>query len=132
MPGPLPAVPGAKVVGALERAGFTVVRISRSHHMMRHPDGRTVVVPVHAGRDIAKGTLRNILAIIGMAMILIPDEGPVEELAPTPADPAFGDGVHARRPDVAEHGPDSGIGEDGVECAGTAAATPLAAWSAGT
>jgi predicted RNA binding protein YcfA (HicA-like mRNA interferase family) len=33
---------------------------------MRHPDGRTVVVPVHAGRGIAKGTLRNILAIIGM------------------------------------------------------------------
>jgi predicted RNA binding protein YcfA (HicA-like mRNA interferase family) len=30
---------------------------------MRHPDGRTIVVPVHAGRDIAKGTLRNILAI---------------------------------------------------------------------
>ena len=34
--------------------------------MLRHLDGRTVVVPVHAGRDIAKGTLRNILAIIGM------------------------------------------------------------------
>ena len=34
--------------------------------MMRHPDGRTVVIPIHAGRDIAKGTLRNILAIIGM------------------------------------------------------------------
>jgi len=33
---------------------------------MRQPDGRTVVVPVHAGRDIAKGTQRNILAIIGM------------------------------------------------------------------
>ena len=66
MPGPLSAVPGAKVVKALERAGFTVVRISGSHHVMRHPDGRTVVVPVHAGRDIAKGTLRNILAIIGM------------------------------------------------------------------
>lgn len=25
---------------------------------------------------------------------------------------------HARRPDVAEHGPDPGIGEDGVECGG--------------
>ena len=24
------------------------------------------MVPVHAGRDIAEGTLRNILAIIGM------------------------------------------------------------------
>jgi predicted RNA binding protein YcfA (HicA-like mRNA interferase family) len=33
---------------------------------MRHPYGRTVVVPVHVGRDIVKGTLRNILAIIGM------------------------------------------------------------------
>ena len=33
---------------------------------MRHLDGRTVAVPVHAGRDMAKGTLRNVLAIIGM------------------------------------------------------------------
>ena len=66
MPDALPAVPGAKVVRALERAEFTVARISGSHHVMRHPGGRTVVVPVHAGRDIAKGTLRNILALIGM------------------------------------------------------------------
>ena len=28
MPGGIPAVPGAKVVKALERAGFTVVRVS--------------------------------------------------------------------------------------------------------
>ncbi len=67
MPESLPAVPGVKVVRALEGGGgFTVVRISGSHRVMRHPDGRTVVVPVHAGRDMAKGTLRNILAIIGM------------------------------------------------------------------
>ena len=46
MPGSLPTITGAKVVRALERAGFTVVRISGSHHVMRHPDGRTVVVPV--------------------------------------------------------------------------------------
>jgi predicted RNA binding protein YcfA (HicA-like mRNA interferase family) len=66
MPDGIPAVPGTKVVRALERAGFTVTRISGSHHVMRHPDGRTVVVPVHGGRDVPKGTLRNILAIIGM------------------------------------------------------------------
>jgi predicted RNA binding protein YcfA (HicA-like mRNA interferase family) len=66
MPHALPAVSGAKLVKALERAGFTVTRISGSHRVMRHPDGRTVVVPVHAGRDMPKGTLRNILAIIGM------------------------------------------------------------------
>jgi predicted RNA binding protein YcfA (HicA-like mRNA interferase family) len=33
---------------------------------MRHPDGRTVPVPVHPGRDMPKGTLRNVLAIVGM------------------------------------------------------------------
>ena len=66
MPQAIPAVPGAKVVRALERVGFTVTRVSGSHHVMRHPDGRTVVVPVHGGRDVPKGTLRNILAIIGM------------------------------------------------------------------
>jgi predicted RNA binding protein YcfA (HicA-like mRNA interferase family) len=66
MPGAIPAVPGAKVVKALERAGFTVVRVSGSHHVMRHADGRTVVVPVHVRRDMAKGTLRNILAIVGI------------------------------------------------------------------
>jgi predicted RNA binding protein YcfA (HicA-like mRNA interferase family) len=47
-------VPGVKVVRALERAGFTVVRISGSHHVMHRADGRMVVVPGHAGRDIAK------------------------------------------------------------------------------
>jgi len=66
MPGSIPAISGAKVVKALEQVGFTVVRISGSHHMMRHVDSRSVVVPVHAGRDMPKGTLRNILAIVGM------------------------------------------------------------------
>jgi len=32
---------------------------------MRHPDGRTVSVPVHSGRDMPKGTLRSVLTIIG-------------------------------------------------------------------
>src|SRR5450755_659350 len=31
-------------------------------------------------------------------------------------DPAFGDRVHAGRPDVAEHHPDPGIGKDLLEC----------------
>lgn len=66
----IPAIPGAKVVKALERAGFTVVRITGIHHVMRHLDGRVVVVPVHPGHDMAKGTLRNILRIVGMT----PDE----------------------------------------------------------
>ena len=59
-------MPGAKVVKALERAGFVVARINGSHHVMRHPDGRAVPVPVHPGKDMPKGTLRNILSIVGM------------------------------------------------------------------
>ncbi|WP_300614408.1 type II toxin-antitoxin system HicA family toxin [Trebonia sp.] len=70
MPSSIPDVPGAKVVKALQGAGFAVVRINGSHHVMQHPDGRTVPVPVHAGRNTPKGTLRNILAIVGMT----PDE----------------------------------------------------------
>jgi predicted RNA binding protein YcfA (HicA-like mRNA interferase family) len=35
---------------------------------MCHADGRTVVVPVHAARDMPKGTLRNVLGIIGMSV----------------------------------------------------------------
>lgn len=62
----MPALPGAKVVKALERAGFAVVRVNGSHHIMKHADGRAVPVPVHAGRDMPKGTLRNILAIVGL------------------------------------------------------------------
>jgi predicted RNA binding protein YcfA (HicA-like mRNA interferase family) len=62
----IPSLPGIRVVRALERAGFKVTRVRGSHHMMRHSDGRSVSVPVHLGRDMPKGTLRNVLSIIGM------------------------------------------------------------------
>jgi predicted RNA binding protein YcfA (HicA-like mRNA interferase family) len=65
---PLPAVRGSKVVDALEKAGFAVGRINGSHHIMRHPDGRRTTVPVHAGRDIRPGTLRNILRDTGLTV----------------------------------------------------------------
>jgi predicted RNA binding protein YcfA (HicA-like mRNA interferase family) len=68
VPSTIPSVPGAKIVKALESAGFTVARITGSHHVMQHPDGRSV--PVHGGRDVSKGALRSILNIIGMT----PDE----------------------------------------------------------
>jgi predicted RNA binding protein YcfA (HicA-like mRNA interferase family) len=62
------ATGGPGQIGA-KRARFEVVRISGSHHVMKHPDGRTVSVPVH-NREMAKGTLRNILAIIGMTAMI--------------------------------------------------------------
>ena len=35
---------------------------------MRHPDGRGTTVPVHQGRDVAKGTLRGILSDTSMTV----------------------------------------------------------------
>ena len=65
---PVPSVSAERVVRALEKYGFEVVRISGSHHIMRHPDGRGTTVPVHHGRDLAKGTLRGILSDVGMTI----------------------------------------------------------------
>ncbi len=65
---PVPSLPGERIVRALERAGFKVARIRGSHHIMRHPDGRGTTVPVHQGRDVAKGTFRGILSDVGMSM----------------------------------------------------------------
>jgi len=39
-----------------------------AHYILRHPDGRGTTVPVHQGRNVAKGTLRGILADIGMTV----------------------------------------------------------------
>jgi predicted RNA binding protein YcfA (HicA-like mRNA interferase family) len=62
----VPSVHGDRIVRALERAGFKVSRVTGSHHIMRHPDGTTV--PVHKGRDVAKGTLRGICSDVGMTI----------------------------------------------------------------
>jgi len=65
---PVPSVGGERIVRALERAGFKAVRVAGSHHIMRHPDGRGTTIPVHKGRDVAKGTLPGILSDIGMTI----------------------------------------------------------------
>lgn len=59
--GKLPVVEGREVVRALQRHGFELVRTRGSHVRMHHPDGRRTTVPVHAGKDLPKGTLRTIL-----------------------------------------------------------------------
>jgi predicted RNA binding protein YcfA (HicA-like mRNA interferase family) len=62
----LPRLRGRELLAALKRAGFVVVRAKGSHHFVRHPDGRTTVVPVHAGEIIGPGLLREILKDVEM------------------------------------------------------------------
>ena len=57
----LPSISGEKVVKALSKAGFQVLRQKGSHVYLKHPDGRTTVVPVHKGESIGKGLLRTIM-----------------------------------------------------------------------
>jgi predicted RNA binding protein YcfA (HicA-like mRNA interferase family) len=57
----LPGVTPQKAARALERAGWQLDRVKGSHHVFRHPDrANRVVVPMH-GRDLAKGTLNQIV-----------------------------------------------------------------------
>lgn len=45
----------------LESLGFTEVRVRGSHHILRHPDGTSVPVPVHKGEDLGRGLMHKIL-----------------------------------------------------------------------
>jgi predicted RNA binding protein YcfA (HicA-like mRNA interferase family) len=56
-----PAVTGVRLIRALRKLGFEVIRIKGSHHFLRHPDGRCTVVPVHRGETIGRGLLSQIL-----------------------------------------------------------------------
>jgi predicted RNA binding protein YcfA (HicA-like mRNA interferase family) len=63
----LPAITGARLVKALQAAGFILTTTRGSHHRLKHPDGRATTVPVHAGKDVPKGTLRSILRDTGLS-----------------------------------------------------------------
>jgi len=57
----LPRLSGPELISALAKHGFEVVRTRGSHRFLRHPDGRTTVIPVHAGETIGPGLLSKIL-----------------------------------------------------------------------
>lgn len=56
-----------KVVKVLERLGFKRIRQSGSHAVFYHKDGRWTTVPIHKGKDVARGTLHKILKDIGIS-----------------------------------------------------------------
>lgn len=56
----LPIVRPKRAVRALLKKGFLMRKSKSSHVILKHPDGRRVVVPIHP-RPIPKGTLHKIL-----------------------------------------------------------------------
>jgi predicted RNA binding protein YcfA (HicA-like mRNA interferase family) len=67
---PVPVVSGRDVIKVLGRAGFEVVRVKGSHHRLVHRDDatRATTVPVHANRDLPRGTLRDIIDQAGLTV----------------------------------------------------------------
>ena len=53
----LPSMTGREIITALRKAGFQVIRVRGSHHILKHPDGRRTVVPVHRGEAIGPGLM---------------------------------------------------------------------------
>lgn len=45
----------------LLQLGFETLRVRGSHFFLRHRDGRTTVLPMHAGEAISPGLLNSIL-----------------------------------------------------------------------
>ena len=63
----LPSVTGRKAIRAFERAGFTVVRIEGSHHIMSKPRYRYILsIPVHGNRSLGKGLLHRQIVNAGL------------------------------------------------------------------
>lgn len=56
-----PRVTGKQLISALELMGFLVQRVRGSHHFVKHPDGRSTVIPVHSGEIIGPGLLQKVL-----------------------------------------------------------------------
>jgi predicted RNA binding protein YcfA (HicA-like mRNA interferase family) len=63
----LPAVRAREVVRVAESIGFILDRQRGSHAIYyRSADRRRVVIPMHAGKDLKPGTLRGIIADLGL------------------------------------------------------------------
>lgn len=57
---------GRVLVKRLKKAGWTLARISGSHHWMVKEGCRSISVPVHGKKDLPKGLLHAILREAGL------------------------------------------------------------------
>ena len=64
-----PVLTARVLMQVLRRLGFAEIRSRGSHRRFAHPDGRKTTVPVHRGRDLPRGLLRQIVTIdVGISM----------------------------------------------------------------
>lgn len=65
----LPSIRAREVVRVAESMGFGLDRQRGSHAIYyRASDGRRVVIPMHGTKDLKPGTLRGIVADLGLSV----------------------------------------------------------------
>jgi predicted RNA binding protein YcfA (HicA-like mRNA interferase family) len=57
----LPRLTGKQIVAIFKKLGFEAIRQRGSHIYLKHPDGRSTVVPLHSGETIGPGLMHKIL-----------------------------------------------------------------------
>ncbi|MGC8640817.1 MAG: type II toxin-antitoxin system HicA family toxin [Isosphaeraceae bacterium] len=60
-------VSGKRFCKALERRGWTLLRINGGHHIYGRPDSPSILpVPVHGNNDLHTGTQRALMRLAGL------------------------------------------------------------------
>lgn len=62
-------MPNAReLLSFLQRKGYTEARQTGSHLILKHPQKKTLVIPVHRGKDLPKGLFLRILKDAGFTL----------------------------------------------------------------
>ena len=59
------AITGKDLIKKLEKEGWVLDRVNGSHHILEK-HGKSISIPVHAGRDLTKGILNKLLKDTGL------------------------------------------------------------------
>ena len=59
--GRFPSLTSREFIRTMHRLGFETIRQTGSHVIIRHPDGRCVVVPDHGSKDLRKGFAKKLI-----------------------------------------------------------------------
>jgi hypothetical protein len=60
------SIKAKEFIKVIEKLGFYLDRQKGSHAIYKDSDGKRVVVPIHAGKDLKPGTLMGMIQDIGI------------------------------------------------------------------
>jgi predicted RNA binding protein YcfA (HicA-like mRNA interferase family) len=64
----MPSATAREFQNAARKLGFLRTRQSGSHERWNHPDGRSVTIPIHGGREIGPPLFFKLLRQIGVSI----------------------------------------------------------------